>query len=127
MPPCTWMVSVATWLNAAEQTACAMLAANAGIVGSVGQRPDRVVRRRSGVLDIDQQIRQPVLDRLERSDGPAELQPRLRVLDRQVEQMLGGADLLDGQQRRADLQRMVEHARRLVGPGDQRAPARRRT
>jgi len=55
------------------------------------------------VFDIDQQIRQAVLDRLERSDGPAELQPRFRVLDREVQQMLGRTDLLDGQQCRADL------------------------
>ena len=30
MPPCTWMVSVAIRSNAAEQVACAMLAASAG-------------------------------------------------------------------------------------------------
>jgi hypothetical protein len=40
---------------------------------------------------------------LEGSDRPAELQPRFRVLDREVQQMLGGADLLDGQQRGTDL------------------------
>ena len=58
------------------------------------------------MLDVDEHVGEPVLDRLERADGPAELQPRLRVLDRQVEQMLRGADLLGRQQRRAHLERV---------------------
>ena len=97
-----------------------------GIVGAVGQRPHRVVRGRAGVLEVDQQVRQPVLDRLERPDGPAELQPRLGVLDRQVEQMLCGADLLDGEQRRTHVQRMVDHALRPRRVRPPAAPVRRR-
>ena len=73
------------------------------------------------MLEVDEQIRQPVLDRLERSDRPAELQPRLRIVDRQVEQMLSGADLLDGQQRRTHLQGVLDDPLGLAGTGDQPA------
>ena len=71
------------------------------------------------MFEIDKKVRQAMLDRLERPDGPAELQARLGVLDRQVEQMLGGADLLDGEQCRTHVQRMLDHALRLGRVGHQ--------
>ena len=49
------------------------------------------------MLQRDEVIGEPVLDRLERSDRPAELKPGLRILDGQVEQMLCRADLLNRQ------------------------------
>ena len=73
------------------------------------------------MLEVDEQVRQPVLDRLERPDRPAELQPRLGILDRQVEQMLSGADLLDGQQRRTHLQRVFDDPLGFTGTGHQPA------
>ena len=79
------MVSVATWLQGGRADCLRDARRQRRVVGSVGQRPDRVIRRRSGVLDIDKQIREPMLDPLERSDRPTELQPGLRVFDRQVE------------------------------------------
>ena len=48
------------------------------------------------MLELDEHVGQAVLDRLEGTDRPAELQARLGVFHRQVEEMLGGADLLDG-------------------------------
>ena len=74
------------------------------------------------MLDVDEHVGQPVLDRLERADRPAELHPGLRVLDRQVQQMLCGPDLFDGQQRRAHLQGVGDDAVGLVGAGHQPAP-----
>ena len=46
------------------------------------------------MLQVDEHVRQPVLDGLERSDRSPELQPLLGVLHGQVEQVLRGADLL---------------------------------
>ncbi len=71
------------------------------------------------MLQIHHALGQPVFDRLEGADGSAELQPRLRVLDRQVQQMRCGADLFGGQQGRADLQGVLDHPGGLVRPGDQ--------
>ena len=75
------------------------------------------------MFEVDEQVGQLVLDRLERADRPAELQPRLRVLDRQVEQVLARADLFDGQQRRTHLQRVLDDAVGFACAGHQ--PARR--
>ncbi len=89
-----------------------------GIVGAVRQRPHRVVRRRAGVLQVDEHVSQPVLDCLERPDGSPELQSLLGVLHGQVEQVLRGADLLGREQRRTHLQRMGNDAFAIGGPCD---------
>ena len=51
------------------------------------------------MLQRDEVIGGPMLDRLERSDRSAELKPALRIPDGQVEQMLRRADLFGGKQR----------------------------
>ena len=47
-----------------------------------------------------------MLDRLEAADGPAELNARLGVLDRGVEDVLGPPDLLGGQRHRSEIERL---------------------
>ena len=67
------------------------------------------------MLQRDEVIGGPMLDRLERSDRSAELKPALRIPDGQVEQMLRRADLFGGKQRRADVQRLGDHPVGLIG------------
>ena len=55
-------------------------------------------------LDPAREVRARVLDGLERADGPAGLHARLRVLHRQVEDALGGADHLGALRERAQPQ-----------------------
>ena len=89
--------------------------------------PRRVVGGRPGVLEVDEHVRQLVLDRLEGADLTAELQSRLRVVHRQVEQMLCGADLFDGEQCRADLWAWVITRSASAGPASSRPGARSTT
>ena len=63
----------------------------------VRRRGDRVVGLRPGGLDVHGHLRAPVLHRLERADGPPELNARLRVRDRQLHHPLRTADLLGGE------------------------------
>jgi site-specific DNA recombinase len=51
-------------------------------------------RRRSRRLDQHEQVREPVLDRLERPDRAPELHPGRHVLDGQLQAPLGAADLV---------------------------------
>ena len=73
---------------------------------------------------VDEHVGESVFDSLERADVPTELHSRLGVIDGQVEQVLGSADLFDGQ--RADpthsaraIARMSRQARQ---PGERRRP-----
>ncbi len=63
----------------------------------LGGRPTGVVGGRLGGLDLDQHVGALVLDRLERPDRAAELDPHLGVLDRHLEALLRPADLLEGE------------------------------
>ena len=51
-----------------------------GIVTAIGQRPHRVIGRRSGVLEVDEHVGELVLDRLKGSDVAAELHTGLGVV-----------------------------------------------
>ena len=58
-----------------------------------------------------------VFDGLERADVPTELHSRLGVIDGQVEQVLGSADLFDGQEGGSDPQCAGDRLGCLVRPG----------
>ena len=77
---------------------------------------DRVVGRRPGSLDVHGHLRAPVLHRLERADGPPELNARLGVLDRELHHPLRAADLLGGER----------DGRQVPHPGQREARVRRR-
>ena len=83
------------------------------------RRPRRVVRCRPRRLDLEQQVRAHVLDRLEAADRPAELHPDLRVLDAHVEAPLRSADLLGGQRHGRKAQRSPDDVRRAALRADQ--------
>jgi len=67
-------------------------------------------------LDLEQQVRGVVLERLEAADGPAELDPGLEVVDGDLEDPPRAADLLAGQRD----ERQVEGVRDLrpAEPGE---------
>jgi len=54
-----------------------------------------------------------VLDRLERANGPPELNARLSVRDRELRHPLRAADLLGGQGDRRQVPHPVQHAARV--------------
>src|ERR1700733_8192799 len=56
--------------------------------GEVLDRPCRAVGGRPARLDVDQQLRAQVLDRLEAGDGPTELRAPPRMLDRAAQRTL---------------------------------------
>src|SRR5256886_969201 len=64
----------------------------------VGQAAGRVPGARARLRQQHPQLGEPVLEPLERADRPAELVPRLQVLDGRVEAPLRDAELLAGQQ-----------------------------
>jgi hypothetical protein len=76
------------------------------------RRRDRVVGRRPRGLDVHGHLRTPVLDRLERADGPPELNARLGVRDRELHHSLRAADLLGGQGGRRQVPHPVQRGLR---------------
>ncbi len=66
----------------------------------LGDREGREVAGRARPLQRDHHVGELVLDRLERSDRHAELLALLHVLERDVEDRLGGADDLERQRHR---------------------------
>ncbi len=66
---------------------------------TTARRPGRVVRRRARRLERHIQIGEPVLDRLEGTDGPAELLALLDVGDGSGQRRIGRADRLGSQRR----------------------------
>ena len=126
MPPCTWMVSRR---DPAERRRCRRLRDARPPVPDRRSRPvsahtawyaaERACSRstsRSASLCLTA-WNDPI--------GLPNCSRDLRVLDRQIQQMLRRADLFDGQQRRADLQRVLDDALGLVRAGHQSAPVRR--
>ena len=99
------MARLATTGSSSESSA----AAQAGVVGG-----------RLGRLDLEQHVGALVLDGLEAADGPAELDPRLGVLDRGVEHVLGPADLLGGQRHGGEVERLGEPGLGAAVGADQR-------
>ena len=81
----------------------------------IGERERGVMRRGSGALELDEEVRELVLDRLEAADRAPELHAVLGVLHGSLEQLVGGADRSRRLQDRGELQRAADHGL-CVGP-----------
>ena len=80
---------------------------------------DGVPGHRRHLVDPHRHVGQPVLDRLELADGPAELHPDLGVLGRRLEAPAGAADVLGRQEDRHQAAHPpVVHPDQPVGGGD---------
>ena len=62
------------------------------VVQAITEGQGGIVRRRPHGLELQEQVGQPVLDRLKTSDGPAELHPLLQIVHRGFEQDVRRAD-----------------------------------
>ena len=80
----------------------------------LGDRERGEVAGRPGPLERDQHVGELVLDRLERADRHAELLALLRVLERDVEDRLRGADHLERERDR----RLLDRARAAPAAAD---------
>ena len=105
MPPCICTHSSAALTATGEQSACASDAATARS-GSSSARQSAAYRATARAwVTSTHSVGEPVLERLERADRPAELVARLHVLDGRLQAPLGDAELLGGEQGRAGRQR----------------------
>ena len=98
-----------------RQSAAALAAPRLG--GAHGGK----IAHRARLLDMDEHVRHPVLQRLEPRDGNAELLARLRVLDRRVEDGLQGAHRLRAAHCAALVERRLEAGERGPFRADERA------
>src|SRR5436190_11098700 len=74
------------------------------LLHSPGSAVDEIARR----VDVAEEIGAGVLDRLKRSEGPAELAATLRMINAELEEPLGAADHLSRASEGAGLQRRTE-------------------
>ena len=96
MPPNTWIAVPPSCGNASAANALRQRRGAVRLLGRrVVERPARVVRRGAAELDRAQHVGAQVLHGLERADRLAELHALLRVLDRELERALRGADTVD--------------------------------
>jgi hypothetical protein len=84
-----------------------------------GHRPGRAVDQGTRVLDREHDVRQAVLEGLERPDRHAELLALPRILHRQLDESISGADQLSRAGERASIERQIEERARGLRLGHQ--------
>ena len=91
MPPCTWMLSLASRSAAGMASVAATAAVYESWSPPIGGRPGRVPDRRGRQLGGDEHVGAVVLDRLEHRDRAAELLAHLGVLGGHLGALAGDA------------------------------------
>ena len=125
IPGSRWRQASAIWTLAAET----MRVARAGS-RSVSTAAQARLRHRLRLLVADRHVDHAVLQRLERADRHAELLARLEILERRVVGALDGADRLGADQRRREVDDLLDQRQRAPSAPDEciaRRRERRRT
>ena len=94
MPPCICTPSLAACTNASEQRALASADSSGTSSGAVVDRARRREHGRARQLELDEEPRRAVLERLERADRHAELLALLQVVERELERAARRAEHL---------------------------------
>ncbi len=118
IPPWSCTDSPQRWAIASRHVRARDRHGLVAVVAVVGERQRGVPGGGARRLELDEQVGESVLQRLEAADRPAELHAILRVLDRPFEQRFARAHHFGGLHERRELQRPRDFGLRRAGRRD---------